>query len=241
MIDPGTALELVKTGAGTLSQVLASENIQALTTIFALTGYSLRDLKGIKNLYNWGGRFKEKFPNGLETEKQETILSDCFIELEDYIKNNNNFDDNVFEKIGALLIHGLENEDLLTREYIRILKQLTWVELQIFLELYNASYEKKTTSKGMILSLMDHHTEETINYLIKKLNYPIELIQEIMDKLFDINLFKERGMGAQGETNYPLIRNQYGTLIQKSGTYIIKYYMYSSLGEAIYNLLKKEF
>ncbi|MDU1909719.1 hypothetical protein [Fusobacterium sp.] len=241
MIDPGTALELVKTGAGTLSQYIVSDPVTAIANLCTITGYSLRDLKGLLNFNKWGKKFEEKFPNGLETEVQETILSDCFIELEDYIKNSSNLDDNVFEKIGDLLIHGLENEDLLTREYIRILKQLTWIELQIFLELYNASYEKKTTSKGMILSLMDHHTEETINYLIKKLNYPIELIQEIMDKLFDINLFKERGMGAQGETNYPLIRNQYGTLKPKSGTYIIKYYMYSSLGEAIYNLLKKEF
>lgn len=241
MIDPSTALELVKAGAGTLSQYIVSDPVTAIANLCTISGFSLRNVKGLLNFNKWGKKFKERFPNGLETEEQETILSDCFIELEDYIKNSANFDDNVFEKIGALLIHGLENEDLLTREYIRILKQLTWVELQIFLELYNASYEKKTVFKKMILSPIGALNEETVNFLVKKLNYPIELIQEMVDKLFNINLFKERGMGAQGETNYPLIRNQYGTLKPKSGTYIIKYYMYSDLGEAIYKLIKKEF
>lgn len=78
--------------------------------------------------------------------------------MEDYIKSSSNLDNNIFEKIGALLIHGLENEELLTSEYIRILKQLTWINLQIFLELRNAG------------------TEETIVFLVKKLNYPIELV-----------------------------------------------------------------
>ena len=128
----GTAIELVKTGTGTLSQYIISDPVTVIANFCTLTGFSLRNVKGLFGFKKFGEKFKEKFPNGLETEEQETILSDCFIELEDYIKNSANFDDNVFEKIGALLIHGLENEDLLTREYIRILKQLTWIELQIF-------------------------------------------------------------------------------------------------------------
>ena len=140
------------------------------------------------------------FPNGLKTEKQKTILSDSFIELEDYIKNSGNFDDNVFEKIGALLIHGLENEDLLTREYIRILKQLTWIELQIFLESHDISYEKKSGSKEMILSPIDPLIEKAINVLVEKLNYPMELIQQIINKLLNISLFSKRGIGTYKET-----------------------------------------
>ena len=63
-----------------------------------------------------------------------------------YGKNSSNLDDKVFEKIGELLIHGLENKDLLTREYIRILKQLTWIDLQIFLKLSQTSYKIKEKS-----------------------------------------------------------------------------------------------
>lgn len=111
MIDPSKALELVKAGAGTLSQYIVSDPVTAIANLCTISGFSLRNVKGLLNFNKWGKKFKERFPNGLRTEKQKTILSDSFIELEDYIKNSANFDDNVFEKIGALLIHGLENED----------------------------------------------------------------------------------------------------------------------------------
>ncbi|WP_308009005.1 hypothetical protein [uncultured Fusobacterium sp.] len=38
----------------------------------------------------------------------------------------------------------------------------------------------------------------------------------------------------------PLIRNQYGIFRPKAGAYIIKYYVYSGLGEAIYNSFDKK-
>lgn len=247
MIDPGTAFELVKTGAGTLSQILASENIQALTTIFALTGYSLRDLKGFKNLYNFLGRFKERFPKGLETEKQETILSDCFIELEDYIKNSANFDDNVFEKIGALLIHGLENEELLTREYIRILKQLTWIDLQIFLELHDVVHIKNSPlipklplEDVQILNIIRENLE-------KKYQYPKELIDNKVQNLIEVKLLKNR---IFGKVINEYVSKETPSQVTKEGMiinpfsiteYQIEYRLYSDLGEAIYNLIKKEF
>lgn len=56
-----------------------------------------------------------------------------------------------------------------------------------------------------------------------------------MNKLFNVNLFKEKRMGVQEEIK-PLIRNQYGIFRPKAGVY-----MYSGLGEAIYNLIKKNY
>lgn len=194
----------------------------------------------MKGLYNFLGLYEKVFPNGLKTEKQKTILSDSFIELEDYIKNSGNFDDNVFEKIGALLIHGLENEDLLTREYIRILKQLTWIELQIFLESHDISYEKKSGSKEMILSPIDPLIEKAINVLVEKLNYPMELIQQIINKLLNISLFSKRGIGTYKET-IPAIsgyKNNGMIVMPSPELHIIEYHMYSDLGEVIYNLIK---
>lgn len=187
MIDPGTALELVKTGAGTLSQYIVSDPVTAIANLCTISGFSLRNVKGLLNFNKWGEKFKVKFPNGLETEEQETILSDCFIELEDYIKNNSNFDDNVFEKIGALLIHGLENEDLLTREYIRILKQLTWVELDIFLKVetvkFSDSFYGTDTSKDR---------DMLINRNIKY-EYPIEILLNTFDHLVKMRLIISQG------------------------------------------------
>lgn len=243
MVDQGTALELFKIGTGAVNNFLSNENVQALATFFGLTGYSLRDLKGLKGLYNFLGLYEKVFPNGLKTEKQKTILSDSFIELEDYIKNSGNFDDNVFEKIGALLIHGLENEDLLTREYIRILKQLTWIELQIFLESHDISHEKKSVSKETILSPIDILSEKAVNILVEKLNYPKELIQQIVNKLLNMNLFNKRGTGTPKGT-IPGVRghNNKGVIdLPTPKLYIVEYPLCSNLGEAIYNLIKKEF
>lgn len=243
MIDPSTALELVKAGAGTLSQYIVSDPVTAIANLCTISGFSLRNVKGLLNFNKWGEKFKEKFPNGLKTEKQETILSDSFIELEDYIKNSANFDDNVFEKIGALLIHGLENEDLLTREYIRILKQLTWIELQIFLESHDISHEKKSVSKETILSPIDILSEKAVNILVEKLNYPKELIQQIVNKLLNMNLFNKRGTGTPKGT-IPGVRghNNKGVIdLPTPKLYIVEYPLCSNLGEAIYNLIKKEF
>ena len=173
MIDPGTVIELVKTGTGTLSQYIISDPVTVIANFCTLTGFSLRNVKGLFGFKKLGENLKEKFPNGLETEEQETILSDCFMELEDYIKNSSNLDDKVFEKIGELLIHGLENKDLLTREYIRILKQLTWIDLQIFLKLSQTSYKIK--EKSNISLKIEVLAAFAIEDIKKKFDYPSQL------------------------------------------------------------------
>lgn len=154
---------------------------------------------------------------------------------------SSNFDDNVFEKIGALLIHGLENEDLLTREYIRILKQLTWIDLQIFLESHDISYEKKSASKKNILSPIKLLTEKAVNILVEKLNYPRELIQQVVNKLLKINLFNEAGIGIYKKTISGILGhdNKEGTTSSlRPNLYIIEYPLHSELGETIYSLIK---
>ncbi|AVQ30120.1 hypothetical protein [Fusobacterium varium] len=247
MIDPCTALELVKTGAGTLSQYIVSDPVTAIANLCTISGFSLRNVMGLFGFKKWGEKFKEKFPNGLETEEQETILSDCFIELEDYIKNSANFDDNVFEKIGALLIHGLENENLLTREYIRILKQLTWIELQIFLELHDVVHiensplsPKLPLEDVQILNIIRENLE-------KKYQYPKELIDNKAQNLIEVKLLKNR---IFGKVINEYISKETPSQVTKEGMiinsfsikeYQIEYKLYSDLGEAIYKLIKKEF
>ncbi|MEG9318204.1 hypothetical protein [Fusobacterium varium] len=196
MIDPSTALELVKAGAGTLSQYIVSDPVTAIANLCTISGFSLRNVKGLFGFKKWGEKFKEKFPNGLETEEQETILSDCFIELEDYIKNSANFDDNVFEKIGALLIHGLENEDLLTREYIRNLKQLTWMELDIFLKVETVKFGKALTGPDSP-EQREFNIDRNIEY-----EYPIEILLNTFDLLIKMRLIKKQYIGLDKDYFY---------------------------------------
>ena len=178
-----------------------------------------------------GENLKEKFPNGLETEEQETILSDCFMELEDYIKNSSNLDDKVFEKIGELLIHGLENKDLLTREYIRILKQLTWIDLQIFLKLSQTSYKIK--EKSNISLKIEVLAAFAIEDIKKKFDYPEELIEEKIKKLLMMGLLNNKGKGESVEEF-----SKTDSELENSLMYEIEYKLHSNLGEAIYNLIK---
>lgn len=166
----------VVTTCNSLAEVISSsQGLSALSIILGFSGYSLRDLKGRFNLAKFVEKFKKELPEGTKNETQESILSNSLVELQDYIKNNENLDDNVFEKIGDTIINGIKTEDMLTREYIRILKKLSWIDLSIFLKAY--------------LSIKNNISNEE-NILIKKLNYPVELIRLSLEKLNTYKLLK---------------------------------------------------
>lgn len=111
----------------------SNEGLSALSIILGFSGYSLRDLKGRFNLAKFREKFKKELPEGTKNEKQESILSNSLIELQDYIKNSENLDDNVFEKIGDIIINGIKTENILTREYIRIYKNIKKIILDRFI------------------------------------------------------------------------------------------------------------
>lgn len=176
--------------------LINSDSVQTMATIMGLTGYSFRDFKGIFNLIKFNQKFEKEFPEGLKEEEQNKILSDCFIELEDYIKENKNFDDHVFEKIMALLINGLKKEDILTREYIKILKELSWLELDVFIEIMKEQKIKTTyASPGRSQLIADVITT------IKKKGciYPKELIKKSIEKLISLFLLCEPINNLTGE------------------------------------------
>ena len=123
-----------------LKNIGTNEVIAGVGMIMGISGYSLRDLIGKMKMNNFVNKFKEEFKDVDSINKeQNNILIHGFLELEDYIKNCENLDQNVFDKISDLLINGIKVEDFLTREYIKILKQLSWLDLKILLSLKNES------------------------------------------------------------------------------------------------------
>lgn len=110
------------------------EVLEAMSAVMGITGYSLRDFAKymckdyLKNIFN------DKFNGKLDSERKKEILAGCLIELEDYIENSKNLDNDLFKAIGNVLINGVELEELYTREYIKILKQLSWLDLIVLIE-----------------------------------------------------------------------------------------------------------
>lgn len=142
-------MEDLTTIIDTSKQIWDAVNIDKLSIILGMTGYTLRDFKGITGMNKFKNLFSKNFPNGLETEAQSSILSDSFIEIEDYIKNSPNLDDKIFEEINKVLINGLSTEEMLTRIYINTLKQLSFIDLIILKEINITEfiYKRDTTLK----------------------------------------------------------------------------------------------
>lgn len=182
-------------GAKNISEIIVNNNgFQAIALLMGLSGYSLRDLKGKFNLRKFREKFKKEFPDGTDTEGKNKILSDCFIELEDYIKNNTNFDDSVFEKITDVLINGLKEEDILTREYIGTLKQLTWLELDVFMQIANIEKFKTNYSNSSSQILV----REIAGVLkLEGCQYPQELLIRSIYKLENLLLIAKPVLGSK--------------------------------------------
>jgi len=169
-IDINSVVTTYNSLAGVIS---SSEGLSALSIILGFSGYSLRDLKGRFNLAKFIEKFKKELPEGTKNEIQESILSNSLIELQDYIKNSENLDDNVFEKIGDILINGIKNEDILTREYIKILKNLSRIDLSIFFESYY---------------IIKNKADKYESSLTNNLKYPKEIIRISLEKLNDCRI-----------------------------------------------------
>lgn len=181
--------------AENIGEIIVNNNgFQATALLMGLSGYSLRDLKGKFNFGKFIEKFKKEFRNGTDTEKKNKILSDCFIELEDYIKNNTNFDDNVFEKITDVLINGLKEEDILTREYIGTLKQLTWLELDVFMQI--ANIEKfKTNYSSSTYEILVREVARVLK--LEGCQYPQELLIRSIYKLENLLLITKPVLGSK--------------------------------------------
>lgn len=112
-----------------------SEVITFIGTIAGLSGISLRDLN-VKQCYKrmkevFQDTFTEKEP--LDDEKRE-IFIESLGELEKYLDKDENLDSKVFEELLKITINGVKLKEELTKEYIKILKTLSWLDLRILTE-----------------------------------------------------------------------------------------------------------
>lgn len=178
----------------TMKAVLNSEDVTAIAALMGIGGVSIRDFGNIKNLKKIFTRCNEEFPEGFQSEEQESIFYDTFIELSEFIKKEDkNIDGKVFEKISNILINGIKKEDILTKEYIKILEKLSWLELNVLLELKEVVIYKNYLKS---LNFNNKYTEKDCTFqgildiLKKNTSYPQELIFKAIRSLEENNLIR---------------------------------------------------
>lgn len=200
MTDLSIAPDIIKSGETAIVEIIkaveiagSNEIINGIATLMGLSGFSLRDIIGKEQMGKIFSKIKNCFNDKKATEEQQKIIKDSFLELEDYIKNCEEFNENVFEKISELLINGVNNEDILTREYIKILKKLSWIDLLILISLGKEYIternrgEKISYNQSTILKISVDKAQE------KNTNYPVELIQTSIKKLSELELLNNSG------------------------------------------------
>lgn len=223
MTDLSNVPVIIQTGKTLFEMIIKignNEIVNGIATIMGLSGFSLRDFIGKKQLLKIVHKLKHHFKGKEITEKQEEILRESFLELEDYIKNCEELDEKVFENISNIIVNGIDHEDILTREYIKILKKISWLDLK-FLILFNGEYIPltNTMSKPPISFIVLENL--SIN---KAKKFRKEIVLESLDKLSKLRLVNKAGeCREKNELNGEC-----------------KYYILTELGEDIVNLITAE-
>lgn len=179
---------------------------------------------------------KKVFPKGLKNLEQESILTDSLMELEEYIKVNSKLDDKVFEKIGKILVNGINREEIMTREYIKILKDLSWIDLEILLYSKNILCEKEKKEYEVAPLNNNRFPYMDLVHRMKKYfdSYPLEIIQISIENLIEKKLLYKQG----------ILINEVELKDKTNGTYIYvrKKFVYSferELGKKIIELMEE--
>ena len=223
MADLSNVPAIIQTGKTLFEMIIKignNEIVNGIATIMGLSGYSLRDFIGKKLFSNLFYKIKDHFKGKETTENQEKILRDCFLELEDYIKTCEEVDENVFEYISDVLINGVDNEDILTREYIKILKKMSWIDLLVLMEINNINEVRLFDPNKYIENMKN----EFFNLFTKQhKDIPYELLQKSFKKLEELDFINKKGISYQ-ET------------LPISGS-VRKVHLRSSLGDKIVNLI----
>ncbi|MGL4902502.1 MAG: hypothetical protein ACRDDH_21215 [Cetobacterium sp.] len=209
----------------TIRNSLTGDNMTALSTLLGLSGVSLRDLSGIGKIKNIFKKAAKDYPDGFEDEIVEGIFNDTIIELSEFLKNNH-IDSQIFEKISNILFSGIKTKDLLTKEYIKIISNLSWVDLKVLILLPKAIYDYDNNFDNLVcLSYRKTYVDdEIIKLIIDKVktttNIPEELVQISLNKLEEYNLVSQ-------------IKIRTNNMISK------EYFLTTSLGERVKKLLMK--
>ena len=220
MTDLSNVPAIIQSGETAIVEIIKAigdnEIINGIGTLMGISGFSLRDIIGKEQIKKIFYKIKDCFKDKKATEEQQEIIKDCFLELEDYIRNCEELDVNVFEKISEILINGIKTENLLTREYIKILKKMSWIDLMVLMEMNTKEYRGINTIQDLIKKMK----EEYIKFFTTYKKVPYELVEESLERLEKMNFINVKGRETEN----------------------INYYSYiplrSSLGDKIVNLIK---
>lgn len=220
MTDLSNVPAIIQTGKTLFEMIIKignNEIVNGIATIMGLSGFSLRDFIGKKQLLKIVHKLKHHFKGKEITEKQEEILRESFLELEDYIKNCEELDEKVFENISKIIVNGIDNEDILTREYIKILKKISWLDLK-FLIIFYGKYIKTINT----ISIPPIYFKALENLAVSQIkDFRKEIVLESLDKLSKIRLINKEGECREKDDS----------------TGECRYYILTELGEDIVNLI----
>ena len=227
MTDLSVVPDIIKSGETAIVEIIkaveiagSNEIINGIATLMGISGFSLRDIIGKEQIGKIFSKIKNCFNDKKATEEQQKIIKDSFLELEDYIKNCEEFNENVFEKISELLINGINNEDILTREYIKILKKLSWIDLLVLMDM-NSVEEIRTVDR--IKYVEDMQQKYLAIFTNKHKDIPYELVQKSFEKLKELDFINKIGISYKE--------------VLSNLTTVNKIHLRSSLGDKIVNLI----
>lgn len=219
MTDLSVVPDIIKSGETAVVEIIKAigdnEIINGIGTLMGISGFSLRDIIGKEQIKKIFYKIKDCFKDKKATEEQQEIIKDCFLELEDYIRNCEELDVNVFEKISEILINGIKTENLLTREYIKILKRMSWIDLMVLMEMNTTEYRGINTIQDLIKKMK----EEYIKFFTEYKKVPYELVEESLERLEKMNFINVKGRETENIKHYSYIP------------------LRSSLGDKIVNLI----
>lgn len=183
-----------------LIEIINSEKVQAVATLATLGGVSLKDfltnncLSKIKEIIN------DTFAEEELEDNQKEILFSSLLELENYFLSSENIDTKLFEELLKITINGVNNENELTREYLKILKDMTFLDLKVFKTMFFQKTYIENESDSYIIDLSSKNCYSIIeNYKNELKEIPNELIEKSLDSLIKVKFIKEKIYGNKVE------------------------------------------
>lgn len=183
-----------------LIEIINSEKVQAVATLAAFGGVSLKDfltnncLSKIKEVIN------DTFAEEDLCDNQKEILFSSLLELENYFSNSENIDTKLFEELLKMTINGVNYKNELTKEYLKILKNITFLDLKIFKTMFFEKIHVLNEGNSYISELSGKNRQLIIEkYRGKLKDIPYELIDKSLDDLIRIKFLKETVYGEKGE------------------------------------------
>lgn len=225
----------------TSSLVTALANTSTLTGVNVIWGITkVREYIGNNGIKDLEDKLFKKFPNKAKNPKQEKLLLDSIIELEEFIRNNPNLEENIFKEINNAIVNGIEKENRYLKTYLRILMELTWYDVELLKIITHGKV--KRTMKDVLNFYGNKNT--LLNFLIEKTQHDSAILEISINKLIEKQLIFSEGWEVYDE------REEWGEETTPDGTpeefrqfatFCTRTFLYyTDIGKKIVELLEDE-